>query len=100
MRSTPGCLNAPRLQIWPSDTHGLCAWGKGLDDIVPRRKALSTNGICAPTTSTIYGNASIMARPLSSTRPPPFETMMPSTNEAMSSAVVVGGRRHQRGRLR
>ena len=31
--------NAPRLQIWPSDTHGLCARGLGLDDIGAAAKA-------------------------------------------------------------
>ena len=52
---------------------------------VPRRKPLSTNdGICALATSTIDGNASIVARPLSSTRTPQFETVMPSMSEAMS----------------
>src|SRR5271166_4943451 len=54
---------------------------------VPRRKPLSTStGMRPATAPTISGNASIVARPLSSTRPPWFETMMPST--PLSTASV------------
>jgi hypothetical protein len=73
-------------------TRLLRAW-RGLDDIGAAAKSrCPPTPEFSPTTSTIYGNASIVARPLSSTRPPRFETMMPSMNETMSSALVVGGR--------
>ena len=60
---------------------------------VPRRKPESTStGTLPPTASRISGRASMVERPLSSARPPWFDTTMPSspfsTASLASSAVI------------
>ena len=67
---------------------------KALNISEPRLNPLSTKtGILPPTASTTSGKLSIVARPLSSARPPWFYTMMPSTPCSMlncaSSRVTI-----------
>jgi hypothetical protein len=74
---------------------------KGPDDIgAPTKAAVHQRRHWRAAHFDDYGNASIVARPLSSTKPPRFETTIPSTNEAPSSTRVVKGRCRQRGQLR
>ena len=67
-------------QIGPPDAYGLCAHGKRFDDICAATEAAVDliTVIRPPTASITSGKTSIVARPLSTTRPPWFETMIPS----------------------